>query len=363
MGGAGELSPWRGLDGLRRELADVGPFLAGLDVAAPCNDPAWLVAHAAAFGTEPFGVTWRDGGGVPRAFAALRREPRRAAFALRRATFAQDGTFDSDYLELALAPGFERAGLEHVLDALAADRTLDACVLACVPDDARWLPTLRSLLEARRLPRRERPVACAAATLPDSFDAYLAARKKRVRSKLRSSLRQAEQAGGVFAWCNDAASLERHLEGLFDLHGRRWRAAGEDGSFADERRRRFYLELLPTCLEHGSLRLSRLEQGGRPIAYQLGLVANSTYFQLQEGYDPELAATRPGTALRAWSIRELIAQGTRTYDFMAGHTRHKTDWGGEARACTTLAFALPRWRARLAYGLRRLLDRGSSDRR
>jgi hypothetical protein len=46
----------------------------------------------------------------------------------------------------------------------------------------------------------------------------------------------------------------------------------------------------------------------------------------------------------------------RAYDFMAGDARHKRDWGGLDRPCTTIAFPLPKWRARLAYGLRERVE-------
>jgi hypothetical protein len=47
----------------------------------------------------------------------------------------------------------------------------------------------------------------------------------------------------------------------------------------------------------------------------------------------------------------------RAYDFMAGDARHKRDWGGELRPCTTIAFPLARWRPRLTFALRGHVDR------
>ena len=123
------------------------------------------------------------------------------------------------------------------------------------------------------------------------------------------------------------------------------------------RRRAFYERFVGAHAAAGTLRFARFERDGQALAYQLGAVVRGTYYQIQEGFHPEEGDARPATALRAWAIERLIDEGVRAYDFLAGDSRHKRDWGGEPRPCTTLGFALPRWRARLAYGLRALLDR------
>ena len=61
--------------------------------------------------------------------------------------------------------------------------------------------------------------------------------------------------------------------------------------------------------------------------------------------------------LAPFTTGELIGEGVRDYDFMEGDARHKRDWGGAPRPAETVAFALPRLRARLEYGLRAFLDR------
>ena len=352
------LRAWRGTDALASEAERARELFARARVDPLCNDPAWLKAHAAAFLADPrevFGWTV-EADGAPIGFLPLREEPSRGAFALRRALLSADGTFDSDYLDVAVAPGEERLVLGLLLDALAAERRLQAVVLSGVPATSPILAPLRAELAARRLPARERPGDCLAASLPASLDAYLAELKPRMRSKVRQALRLAAEAGASFAWCEDEAELERHLHGLFDLHARRWSEADETGSFSDARRRAFYSALAPHYLARGELRFARLDLEGRAIAYQIGVRRGATYYQLQEGYLTDLDAFRSATALRALAIERLIAEGVRSYDFLAGATQHKADWGGAPRPCTTIAFALPRIRARAAYALRAWSD-------
>jgi CelD/BcsL family acetyltransferase involved in cellulose biosynthesis len=341
----GEADAWRRLAGE-----------AGLDPL--CNDPSWALDHAAAY-AEPgdvLGWTFEDADGEPVGILPLKREPSRGPLALRRATLVQDGSNESDYLDLPVRPGSERAVAAAAVDALRRRRELQAVVLSCVPESSPRLAALRAELEARSLPRREVGVACISAELPDSLDVYVQGLKSRMRSKVRSAVRKAHEQGAELRWCDEPTELAEHLGGLFRLHAGRWQEAGEAGSFDEPARRAFYDRLVPRLLAEGALRLSRLELDGRPVAYQFGAVVGDRYYQVQEGYDVALSKERPATALRALSIEALIADGVRHYDFMAGDSRHKRDWRGTDRPCVTVAFALPRLRARLSYALRARLD-------
>jgi CelD/BcsL family acetyltransferase involved in cellulose biosynthesis len=350
--------PWRGT----ADLAGLAPAWealareAGLDPL--CNAHAWTEAYARAFAGDNDVFGWRfERAGEAVAILALRREPSRGALALRRALFSADGTFDSDYLEPPIRPGLERAVARELFEAARAERGLEALVFAGMPEGSRFLAALRTELEERALPRREHAVPCLAAALPGSFEEHLAGLKPRMRSKVRSALRSAEERGARLAWCTRTDELDSWLAELFRLHEARWNAAGRPGSFADPRRRVFYQAFARAALARGELAFARLEESGGVSAIQLGASIDGRYYQIQEGFDPAREDERVGTALRALALAELIARGVRAYDFMAGDSRHKRDWGGEPRPCTTIAFPLPRWRARLAYGLRRQVER------
>jgi len=356
--------PWSGLEGLRGARDAWERVLTEAAVDPLCNAPDWTAAHVEAYtrSEDVLGWTFATPGGEPIAVVPLRLEPARGALALRRLTLAADGTQESDYQDLVARPGSETAVVRALLDALAQSGRGDALLLTCVPDDSPSLAALRAELERRGLPRREVPGPCLAAPLPADFDTYLGGLKPRMRSKVRSALRRVAEHGARRLWCDRPEQLEAHLEGLFALHTARWEEAGEAGSFAEGRRRSFYRRLMPELLAAGRLRFARLELDGRPVAYQLGALAGDAYYQLQEGYLPELGELRVATALRAGCVEDLIAEGVRRYDFMAGDTRHKRDWGGEPRPCTSVACALPGLRARLAYGARSLVDRWKAGR-
>jgi CelD/BcsL family acetyltransferase involved in cellulose biosynthesis len=349
---------WRGLAAFEA----LGPSwdelvrAAGLDPL--CNAHAWCLAYARAFARDEdvFGWSFEERG-APVGLVALRREPGRGALGLRRALLVADGTFDSDYLAPPALPGRERELAAAWIEAARATRELEALVLAGVPDDSPFLPALRAELAARGLAPRSHAVACLSAPLRGSLEAYLAALKPRMRTKVRSALRAAETRGARLEWCRDEGALEVYLGELFELHERRWRAEGRAGSFADPRRRAFYGAFARAALARGELCFARLVEADGTSATQLGVQKGARYYQVQEGFDPAREAERVGIALRGLALAELAAAGVEHYDFMAGDSRHKRDWGGEPRPCTTLAFPLPRWRARLVYRLKARVER------
>jgi CelD/BcsL family acetyltransferase involved in cellulose biosynthesis len=285
---------------------------------------------------------------------------------LRRAIHLVDGTFDSDYVDFpqrAIAPETVAAA---VIDLLSGERSIDAAVFLCLTPRSPTLAALRAELARRSLPSRETEVPCLAMELPKHFDDYLKQLKPRVRSKVRQSFRLAEEAKVAFSWCDDPAMLARHLEGLFALHAMRWNAVGKTGCFVEPKRRAFFGQLAEGFLAAKQLRFARAEIAGTPVAYQIGVVVRGTFYQLQEGFDTSFEKQRVATALRGWVVARLIEEGARRYDFMAGPAQHKSEWGGQIETCSALAFALPRLRARVAFTLRKALDRvrakrGDSD--
>ena len=350
--------PWRGTSA----LSALAPAWEGLLRAAPldplCNSHAWSEAYAHAFAAEHDVFGWSfEHQGEPAGILALRREPSRGLLALRRALFVADGTFDSDYLEPPIRPGLERAVARQLFDLARDERGLEALVLSGMPEDSPFLAALRAELELRGLPYREHAVTCLAAPLADSFECQLAGLKPRMRSKVRSALRAAEERGARLSWCRRRDELEPWLAELFRLHELRWRAEGRAGSFADPRRRAFYLAFASAALERNELCFARLDEDGEVSAIQIGVCVGERYYQIQEGFDPAREDQRVGTALRALALAELITRGVRVYDFMAGESRHKREWGGEDHPCTTIAFPLLRWRARVAFAVREHVER------
>jgi CelD/BcsL family acetyltransferase involved in cellulose biosynthesis/peptidoglycan/xylan/chitin deacetylase (PgdA/CDA1 family) len=305
----------------------------------------WVSAWWTAYGNpdELCILTARDDAGALRGIAPLRRNTTRK-YGQRYTTldFLGDGSNDSDYLDFIAEKGFEAPVLEAFWERCQEEIGRGVLLrLNEMPAASPHFALLKNLAEPRHL-WMERTVPCATIKLPASWDLYLSALKPRFRTKVRSVLRNLEARGDVrFGWCTSAEEAERLLPVLFDLHTRRWNHDGKPGVFGWDRKRRFYFDLSRQLLERRSLCFSWLEWNGRVLACQYGFLSGNTYLHLQEGYEPASEHWNVGIALRAWTIREFLAEGIREYDFLAGVGRHKMDWGAEVKESRQLVVASP----------------------
>jgi peptidoglycan/xylan/chitin deacetylase (PgdA/CDA1 family)/CelD/BcsL family acetyltransferase involved in cellulose biosynthesis len=287
-----------------------------------------------------------DDAGVLRGIAPLRASRieryRQTVDALQFVGYAPSDC-DSDYLDFISAPGYEQAVMEALgrywQDALGRGAVL---LLHEIPETSPNLPPLDATAQAAGLERIESDVACSTVKLPETWDAYLAMLKPRFRTKVRSVLRNLEAREEIrFGFCQTSREVEELLPVLYDLHARRWQAEHKPGVFGDPRKRRFYTALSALLLERGWLRFSWLEFNGQVLACQYGFAYKGVYFQLQEGYEPDSEHWNVGVGLRAWSMRQLLAEGIREYDFMAGTGRHKSDWGSAVKQSKRILLARP----------------------
>ena len=140
-----------------------------------------------------------------------------------------------------------------------------------------------------------------------------------------------------------AADLDPELDLLFELHAQRWHAAGQQGVFADARRRAFFRDFAFQALQRGWLRLYALRIADRTVAMQIGYVHDGQFLQVQEGFAAEDGLPAPGVTLRAAIMRDCISEGLRGYDNLLGTPPHKMRWGAVPRPVHRLLLA-PRWR-------------------
>lgn len=320
----------------------------------------WAAAWWAAYGTpgDLRILKFVDDSGVPRGIAPLRHQMvKRYGQTVPALAFLGDGSIapprlnDSDYLDFIITPGFEQAVMRafqgHCASALQSGTVL---LLNEIPESSACLSFLRAMNQ--ELFYREAAVPCATVRLPENWEQYLSMLQSRFRTKVRSVLRNLESRPEVrFAYCTQPEELDRLLPALYDLHTRRWMEEGKPGVFGWELKRDFYSRLSRLLLEQGRLRLSWLEWSGRIMACQYGFTYGGTYSQLQEGYEPASEHLNLGVGLRAWSIRELLKEGVREYDFLGGVGRHKTTWGAEVKNSKRLLAARPSYRNMLfCYG-------------
>jgi CelD/BcsL family acetyltransferase involved in cellulose biosynthesis len=164
------------------------------------------------------------------------------------------------------------------------------------------------------------------------MEAYLRSLSTNKRQQMKAERKRfSVRRRVVVQRCERSAELPQFLDALLELHHKRWKTQGEEGSF---RRKpelaEFYKQFAPVALTNGWLWLFALRDCGEYKAVQLGYVYNDVFHQLQEGFDPDYEPGA-GNLLRTHVIEACIAAGIRTIDFLGGVTEHKRRWLAEKR--------------------------------
>jgi peptidoglycan/xylan/chitin deacetylase (PgdA/CDA1 family)/CelD/BcsL family acetyltransferase involved in cellulose biosynthesis len=330
--------------GLRELRSEWDALLRESASATTFNTWEWTTAWWSAYGRpgELRILTALDDRGIVRGIAPLRlKTAHRYGRSVPALSFIGDGSNDSDYLDLILHPGYEEAVMAAFQRHWDVDLRAGSVLLFNeVPAASPACTRLKGMAAQERLLWSEGDVPCATVSLPSSWEEYLNTLRPRFRTMVRSVLRNLEGRPTIqFGFCQRLEDVERLLPALFDLHTRRWAEDSKPGVFGAEAKRTFYHALSPLLFERDWLRFSWLEWNGRVIACQYGFLYNGSYFHLQEGYEPASEHWRVGLGLRAWSIRKLIENGVREYDFLSGVGRHKLDWGAAVKFSKQIAVA------------------------
>lgn len=264
---------------------------------------------------------------------------RRAGRSWKYLRFIGDGSHDSDYLDCFAQRGREQEFAGVVLDYLEEHRNSWDCLELHGPvGTSLFVQAFTSKWKSGGRTFAMEDVPCLTLKLPRSWDDYTQSLKPRFRSKVRSALSFFEGSLKLSpVECTTEEQLESWLPVFFELHGKRWQSKGKPGVFQGDAKRKFYLEMSRAALKAGALRLHRLEWGERAVAFQYGFSCGGRFLLLQEAYDPAFEHLRPGLALRAFRLREMIAHGDTEYDFLAGVAQHKLDWGAESKRVIRLA--------------------------
>jgi CelD/BcsL family acetyltransferase involved in cellulose biosynthesis len=98
-------------------------------------------------------------------------------------------------------------------------------------------------------------------------------------------------------------------------------------------KRRFYEHFTRHFLRRGWLAFDFLDVDDRPVACQLCFRYEKALYLLQEGFDPSFGHESVGIALRAMVLKKAIEEGIKSYNFLAGLGRHKTQWIVKTESC------------------------------
>lgn len=189
------------------------------------------------------------------------------------------------------------------------------------------------------------------ATLPATWDDYLAELSSSRRALVRKSLRAWE------SWAKEPPKLKRvnteeeldhGIEILARLHALRWQKTGHAGAFDSPHFDAFHRKTMLDLLRVGALWLCWLEVEGEPVCALYNIVWNKQVRFYQSGRILEVPKkVRPGLVIHACAIQEAIAAGYTHYDFLAGTTRYKMQLANNVRPLIQLSLSRPSLRSRL----------------
>jgi CelD/BcsL family acetyltransferase involved in cellulose biosynthesis len=296
----------------------------------------WIDAWRKTVGTdiEPLLVVLRDQTGRLAGLGAFYRTRSHLVGTIPYRALRILGDLDSgaEYQDWILRQDVEHAAIEALGAALAR---LNGWDWAWFPYVATWTGAHDRLFRAAtssQLLIQEKSAEFSELELPATYQQYLASLSGNARSMLKRRAQQIMKAPGMrFTCCSREEERGAYLDALFELHARRWTAAGLPGSFVRRpAMTEFYREFSRIALERNWLRIFALRDGDRFTAIQFGYVYNGTFYQLQEGFEPE-GPEGIGNVLRSHVIQSCIAEGVRSYDFLGGYTEHKRRWGARLR--------------------------------
>ena len=222
----------------------------------------------------------------------------------------------------------EKDVVEVIANTLAECRNKWDCMW--IPNLAGWTQAKNRFINACHFAKfyyHIRPNEFSCFFLPDDIESYQKGLSKGRRQNLRTEMNRILQGHKAkIVKCQSLSELPNFLDGLFELHGKRWIKKGELGTFRRKPLQiKFYKEFAPLAFSKNRLRLFALMVDGQFKAIQIGYVYKSTFHALQEGFDPGYVAGA-GNVLRYKAIEACIAEGLKCYDFLGGVSEHKRRW-------------------------------------
>jgi len=250
-------------------------------------------------------------------------------FKLRKIEFL--GTEHTDYRNFILAERHAES-LKRFLGYLNK-LDWDCLELREIPETAESIAFLRGILGKTHVHNESVSSTCFYVPLSSSWDVFVKELSGNMRRNLRRRMRRLEEVYKVgFKMQNGIDSLEQDMRAFFNLHQKRWRSRGFQGSFgADPRFQNFLLDVSKCFAEKKWLNLSFLTVNDEPISAALCFEYNKTIYYYHPGFDPAYSKFGVGNLLIMYLIQDSIQKGIEKFDFLMGAEAYKRDWASLSR--------------------------------
>jgi CelD/BcsL family acetyltransferase involved in cellulose biosynthesis len=173
------------------------------------------------------------------------------------------------------------------------------------------------------------------------FAEYERSLSRNLRHDVERRLRRLSEIGAVSVDVRDGSErLDTLLEEGFRVEQIGWKSDHGTAIASRPQTRRFYTDVAHWAASAGWLRLAFLRLDGRPLAFQLDLEAEDTYYSLKIGYDPAYERFSPGKLLTHTMVSRAMSKGLASYELLGADEPWKHRWTDTSRERVALrAFA------------------------
>jgi len=165
-----------------------------------------------------------------------------------------------------------------------------------------------------------------------SFDDYLSERSAKFRNYYRRKERHLKNNFDfAIDEVTDEEDIERAYSELLTIEEQSWKHDHGTAISAKDHQREFYGKMCREMAKAGMLHLSILRLDGKPVAYDLGIMAGNVYYYLKTSFAEEHRRASPATVLRANMVRIMLEKGMKIMNFPAEPYEWETHWTPEYR--------------------------------
>ena len=318
-------------NGLRRIAAQWGALVDRTPGTTPFGRPEWLLPWWDTLGSgELHALTFREDGRLAGLLILFIHEWE----GWRQVTLAGNGI--TDYLGMIVDRRLESECANLAFGYLHDIR--DRWDL-CDWQDLRSGSPLLGYAPKFFNPAIEPCVSCTNAPLPSDFAAYEGGLSHGLRRTIRIAMRRLEREGSpVFGTVREDPDGQV-LGELFRLHETRWASRGGPSSMFDRlETQRFLAAAARGFAALEKLMLFTMRSNGELAAIICALLDRNRAWGYITGMDPAFSRFSPGNLLLHYAMREAIAEGARSWEFLRGDEPYKFLWG---------ARRVPKFRMRL----------------
>ncbi len=243
-----------------------------------------------------------------------------------------------EYLDIIVKPGMEGKLLPQLFDYLLTKRKIGAIDLKPFNPASGNLAIIESYLKKKSgLLQKIEHSECPVVSLPSNWDAYMSAKSKNFRKKMKEYERVCNRDLDFHVQlCNRHRDIDCYFENFVNLHQNRWE--GKSEAFLSKKYLEFHRKVIEIFLENGWLRLFIAFDGVIPIGGIYCFAYNKQYHYYQSGRNIKYDKYRIGLVLINHAIKQAIGEGAGLFDFLTGREAYKFRWAERTHVNFSLSY-------------------------